>query len=293
MECKVDIPNVAGLKDQELTVGREFYLVCQGAWTKRPLEGSKFIVEETDKFKVNLLSAEFRNPSEVDLKVTSYKAGDIKFENLKFQHGDEIVELGPVQFSVATVLPQEKDAPKVEPFGPFGPFILHWPLLFWVLGLSLVVLVVFFFGRALWRWQQRRQLIEELSEKDSSMSAVHQFHHSMRKLVRDADLYDGARLETEQIRKSVGELKVIFQVFLTRELLVPVAKWPLAAVMKNLKRYHKTIYKQTHRDVLKLFSEFEKAQAATKLELTDFFRLQKNAQNLADQIDKLKEAERS
>lgn len=288
MECKLDIPKISGLKDNELTVGREFYLVCQGEWPKKPLDHAQFVLEPADKYRLKLVSAEFRNPEEVDLKVTSYQTGVTELPDLKLNIGEDVVSLGPVQFSVASVLPPPDPQTKPEPFGPIGPLILSWPIWLWISMAAFSVLVFGIMGRKTWRWWQRRQLIEQLSIHDSSMSALHQLHHSLRKLVREHSIHVGSSLSSEQIKNNIQEIYKIFQLFLTRELLVPADKWPISEVIKSTKRYDPLIYKECSKELVHAVSEFEKALAAKNLEMTDVLRLLERSRALAEKMDRLK-----
>ena len=159
MQCNLDIPKISGLEDNQLTVGREFYLNCKGDWPKDLVqEKLQFAGDANMKYTLKVVGFEFRSPEEADIKVVSYVAAKVQIPQLVITDGVKNVELGQVAFQVESVLPkpdaaaggmmpgQQQQPQKPEPFGPFGPATIPVPMLYWfaLLGsIAFVALVIF------------------------------------------------------------------------------------------------------------------------------------------------------
>ena len=287
MDCKVDIPPIQKLNDNELTVGREFYLVCKGVWPKVDLSEARLVLPEADKYKLQLLSAEYRSADEVDLKVVSYVAGPVQVQSPVLQAKEQSIEIGPVQFEVVSVLPTNPEE-KVEPYGPVGPLELIWPLWLWVGLVALAAMIATFGGQKLRRWLQRRKLIEEMSAHDSALSALHQLHHTFRKLQREKEIYVGSKIDAATIKEAVQEIRQAFLLFLTREFQVPALTWPLKEVLGSIKRYENTIYLAHAKAITDVVEELDKAVQSDKLILTDAIALMQKSRIVAEKVDQTK-----
>lgn len=292
MECRIDIPEVLNLKNGELSVGREFYLICQGEWPKLEFDNSRLILADSDKYKVKLISSEYKSSNEVALKLVSYTAGDVQIQNLQIAASGQVISLGNVKFQVASVLPPEPKE-KIEPFGPMGFEPLSWPIWYWVSLIITILLIAFVITKKIQRWFQRKKLIDELAVHDSSLSALSQLHQTMRKIVRDKKLYVGAEHDVISLKLIISDLKAAFQLFVTREVLIPVKDWPMKEVIKSLKRNHPKIYKECHKEFLLLSEEFDKAILAENLVLMDALTLLEKSRSFAEKVDLLKHREKS
>ena len=83
LRCDRQIPEVKGLKDQELTVGRHLILTCQGEIDPGfNIKQSQFKLEEQNKNSVAVLKADFVTSSSIAVDMTFYSAGDYKFPDL-------------------------------------------------------------------------------------------------------------------------------------------------------------------------------------------------------------------
>lgn len=287
MDCKVDIPKIEKLNDNELSVGREFYLVCKGAWPKVDLSEAQLVLAEADKYKLRLISAEYRSPEEVDLKVVSYVAGPVQVQNPALQIKDQRIEIGPVQFEVVSVLPTNPEE-KIEPYGPVGPLELVWPFWLWVSLFVVASLVAILGGRKLRRWLQRRRLIEEMSAHDSALSALHQLHQTFRKLQREKEIYAGSKIDSLAIKEAVQEIRQAFLLFLTREFQVPAMSWPLNEVLRYIKRYDNMTYVEHVKAIIDVVEELDKAVQSEKLILTDAIALLQKSRIVAEKVDQTK-----
>lgn len=265
IQCSVDIPKVSGLEDQQLTVGREFFLTCKGDWPKDlHQEALKFSGDENLKYQIKLLGFEFRSPEEADLKVTSHVAAQHRFPKLVLTDGVQNIELEGVQFQVHSVLPSQNaaEAQKVEPFGPFGPATIPVPLHYWLALVGGIALVAVLVGLRIWRFNQRREMLLRLKEHDAALSPLLEFHQSMRKLQRANSVFYGKEAEIEELRQGVHELSRMFKVYVSRRLKVPAFEWNERLIVKDIRQYHPAVYAEHSKKIHTLFSEFRKAENA-------------------------------
>ena len=293
-QCKIDIPKVAGLDDGVLTVGREFYLNCEGEWPKNLLqEKLHFAAPPEQKYVLRLMKFEFRTPTQADLTVTSYIAGEIKIPNLILTDETQHLELGPVDFQVKSVIQQgEKQGEKTEPFGPIGPATIGIPFFYWMILFAAIGIVTVSIVLRIWRASQRRAMLERLKQHDSAMTPIQEFHGSMRKLQRANPVFYGKEVGNEVLRAGIEELSRMFRIYLSRRLRVPAFEWSERLIMKDIQSYHGIIFNDHARKIRDLFTEFKKAQgSAEKLHSKDVTQLSESLRNALEGIEKAINAE--
>jgi len=297
IQCSVDIPKVAGLEDGQLTVGREFYLNCKGDWPKTLKQDHLKVAGNEDfKYQLKLLAFEFRTPEEADLKVTSYIAAKHQFPQLLLTDGDQVVDLGPLQFQVQSVLPpppapgtaEGAEAAKVEPYGPFGPVPIAVPALYWLLLLGSLFLAATLAGLKIWRLYQRREMLLRLKEHDAALSPMLEFHQSMRRLQRANPVFYGKEATAQELREGVETLSRMFKVYLSRRLKVPAFEWNERLILAEIRRYHPSVYENYFRRIRDLFTEFKKAEGAgQKLNGKDVSQLAETLRKTLEGIESL------
>lgn len=285
VQCKVDIPAVSGLEDQQITVGREFYLKCTGEWP-RGLNPDKVRIAsgEAIKYQLKLLGFEFRNPNEADLKVTSYLAGPHQFANLVVTDDAQSVELESIKFEVQSVLPKGE---KVEPYGAIGPATIPVPLLYWLVLGGSILLVGLLIGLRVWRYQQRKAMLERLKEHDLAATPIQQFHQSMRKLQRTNFAFYGKEAPIEDLQSGTEDLDKMFKIYLSRRLRVPAFEWNERLVLADIRRYHRKLYDEYAVKLRDLFNEFAKAKASVKtLKSHDLIQLSESLRKTLERIER-------
>lgn len=279
MQCAVDIPKISGLEDNQLTVGREFFLICKGDWPKDlQQENLQFAGDENMKYTLKVQGFEFRSPEEADIKVVSYVAGPVQIPALVITDGQKSVELGQVSFQVASVLPQqqtqEQTQEKVEPYGPFGPATIPVPWVYWLAFAGTLLIAGSLVALKVWRWNQRRSMLLRLKEHDVALAPMLEFHQSMRKLQRANPVFYGKAATPEELRAGTQELARMFKVFLIRRLKVPAFEWGERMILADIRRYHPAVHAEYAKKIQALFLEFRKAESAeTKLSASDLSQL--------------------
>lgn len=284
MQCDLDIPKISGLEDNQLTVGREFYLICKGDWPKDlKTESLAFEGDANMKYVLKILNFEFRSPTEADIKVTSYIAGKVQVPQLVITDGAQKVDLGQVAFEVTSVLPAQgaegmtagEQAPaKPEPYGPMGPAVIPVPLLYWLFLLAVILFTGGLIALRMWRFNQRREMLLRLKEHDVALSPLQEFHQAMRKLQRANAAFYGKEASEEELRSGMKELSRMFRVYVSRRLRVPAFEWGERLIVKELRREHRAVHDEYAKKIHGLFTEFRKAETTnTKITSSDVSQL--------------------
>lgn len=295
IQCKVEIPNVSGLKENELTVGREFLLACEGEFPKNLAQDKlQLVVKPEQKYSIKLLGFEFRSATQADIKVTSYTPGQVQFENLQIGDESQVVDLGPVSYKLESVLPPpeppkhgEQQA-KVEPYGPIGPMTISVPNLYWAILASIIGLIVLFIAARIFRYVQRRNMIERLKEHDSALSPVAEFHQNFRRMQRVNTVFFGGQAKPEDIPLCLDETRGMLKLYITRRYQIPALEWGPRLILKNLKKYHPKVYQETGDELEKLIKEFLHAhEDRAGISSSDMLNLTKRTRLLVEEMERL------
>jgi hypothetical protein len=291
IQCKTEIPSLPGLPDNELTVGREFLLICEGEIPKGlQQERISFVLTPEQKYNLKILGFELRSFSEADFKVTSYSAGAVRFDDLQVTDGTTTFSLGPVQWNVVSVLPKQQpgeEKTKLEPFGPIGPANLSIPALYWAIFAAIVGLFVLVFFARIYRAVQRRNMIQRLKEHDSALSPLGQFHQSFRKLQRVNPVFFGGVTDHNQIVDCLKTTNEMYRLFLTRRFQVPAMEWSDRLVLKDLKRYHPLVFSEFSIEMKKIFKEIERGfQDKDTLQEKDVLNIATQVRLLVEKLEK-------
>lgn len=289
--CQVSVPPVQGLEENVLTVGREFYLVCKGQFAGKDLSGSaqRVLEEGQDTYDLKIFETAFLSPEELQIKATSYRAGTHQIENLKLQWGEQVVELGPIQFEVQTVI--EKTDQTVEPYGPIA-LTMSWPLILWIVLGALLIFVLTFFGFRIRRHVQRKALIEELRQHDSALTPLAEVHQKYRRWRREHPFFYGHSASQEELKKFLNEVEHAYRLFLVRVFKIPALKWGVGLILRDLKKYHRGVYDEFKIDIRRYFLELSKAQEAATLQSQDMIQLTEGLRILAEKITQFQEKRR-
>lgn len=292
IQCKMEIPAIQGLNDNELTVGREFLLVCEGEFPRTLVqEKLHFVLRPQEKYQIQLLGFEFRTPTQADLKVTAYRAGQSQFQDLQVTDGTEVLSLGPIQYVVQSVLPKpEPGQPqaKQEPFGPIGPASLGVPMLYWAILAGVVGLAALIFVVRVVRVVQRRSMLARLREHDSALSPMSQFHQSFRRLQRVNTVFFGGQADPEHIKQCLDETSAMFRLFLTRKYQVPAFEWNDRLILKDIKKYYPQVFAEYSEDLKKLLKEYARGfEDKDRLKERDVLNIATNTRLLVEKLERV------
>lgn len=291
-DCKMDIPEVAGLPANQLTVGRDFIVTCEGEFPKDlVIEKLQFAFEKpNEKYILHLRSFEFRSSTTAEMKVTSYLAAQVEVPNLVLTDGTQKIELGRLAFKVESVMPpQDPQNPetKQEPFGPIGPATLPVPPLYWALLAGVIALALVAAGFKIYRTVQRRRMLEDLREHDAALSPLAQFHQSFRKLQRQNRVFFGVQdVPPEDILQTLTESYHMFKLYITRRFQVPAMEWSPRLVLKDVRKYHPRIFAEHGDELGKVYKEFERAsQDKAHLKAQEVLAIANHARNLVERME--------
>jgi len=285
MQCNLDIPKISGLEDNQLTVGREFYLICKGDWPKDLIqEKLHFSGDETMKYALKMRGFEFRSPEEADIKVVSYLAGKVQIPQLILTDGVKTVDLGQHAFQVESVLPKpeaggglmpgQEQQQQPKPFGPVGPATIPVPILYWLVLVGAVVFVVMVVALRSWRFNQRRAMLQRLKEHDVAISPMQELHQSMRKLQRANAVFYGKEASEAELQEATKELSRMLKVYVSRRLSVPAFEWSERLILNDIRKYHPPVFAEYGTKLRTLFTEFKKAESPqAKLTANDVSQL--------------------
>ncbi len=251
VKCSVQIPDVIGLEKEVLTVGRHFYLNCQGSWDSAFDFSKAFVVlDENNKNTIKVFKIEARNTNTLDVDLVLYIAGEIKTSNFKITDGVHEIDLGAQQFKVKTVLEQKNEKPQ-EPFG-YIVSELNWPWQYTAAAVTVFVFIIaaiiaFFLNQIKWRGR-----LDRLKNFDSALSPDSQFYKEIRK----AEKKDFLMFDLEKICKTyiLRSYKVPAFELSNRQIISYIKK--TNPRLKNERRQIFNLFKDI--DFLKKESDFEK-----------------------------------
>lgn len=244
VKCTTVIPDVPDLKAQELTVGRHFFLNCQGNWDKSfDFTKAQFVTDEQNKFILKLFKAEARSTDSFDVDMTLYQAGQVQFPDLVISDGTLQVSLGPQKFEVVSVLPKP-DPQKPEPPKPFGYAIgmLHWPMAYTIIFAVMVLAVIIQAIALAARTQRWKQLAAVVQSFDSIQEPDNQFYKTIREL--------------EKKDYPIAEIEKAAKVYILRRFSVPIFNLDLRETVAFIKKRHPQL-KEQRRQVYNIVKDIE------------------------------------
>ncbi|MBX2987139.1 MAG: hypothetical protein KF802_04505 [Bdellovibrionaceae bacterium] len=282
--CRMDIPEAPGLAPGELTVGREFLYGCTGPWPEWK-EGAvlTLVLPPEQRFQARLLEAKRTSSDTYEMKLTGYAAQPVKIEKLIVTDGVSQADLGPLDFTVKSVLDPAK--PEQEPYGPIGPMNLGIPLMWWAGGAVLLVALGLLVARLSYRRWQRRRLLEKIREHDAAVSPLAQLHQTLRRLHRESALFAGEDVSSAEAVRVVSELEEAFRIFLMRRFLLPAQEWRDALILKEFRKEHEELAELKGSELQRLMREFHAARHARHVEGRDALQLTKQTRQLAEVLD--------
>lgn len=244
VKCAVNIPEVSDLKSQELTVGRHFFLTCEGEWDKSfDFTKAQFLTDEQTKFVFKLFKAEARSTESFEVDMTLYAAGKVQFPNMIISDGTLQISMGQQTFEVVSVLPKPDPQAK-EPPKPFGFAIssLHWPMAYTLIFAALILAVIVQAIMLAARSQRWKRLAEVVLAYDSVQAPDNQFYKTIR--------------EIEKKDYPIAEIEKATKVYILRRFRVPIFNLDLKETISFIKKRHPQL-KELRRQVYNIVKDIE------------------------------------
>jgi len=208
VQCQQTVPEVPGLKDQEITVGRHVVFECSGQWDKSfDFKKAEVKMPEENKYTLKVLKAEARSVSDFEVDVAFYMAGPYKFPDFVLTDGTSEIHLGEKNINVVSVIEQKEPQKPPQPFGAILPIQLKWPAYYMMIAVGIILAVV---AIVLWVIRLRyrySKLISKLKNYDSPISADRQFY----KAIRQAEINNYPAKDVEHA----------FRLYVTRMYQIP------------------------------------------------------------------------
>lgn len=303
LQCKIEIPQVQGLQDNELTVGREFLFVCDGEFPKDLKQDKlEFVKTPEMKYQIKLLGFEFRSSTQADIKATSYVVGPLRLPQLQLTDGNYVLNLGDQVFTLATVItppaetggvPAEAGAqsqtaaPPPQPFPAMGPMNIPVPVLYWTILAVVVGGICVSLVYKVFRVIQRKNMLEKLKQYESVQTPEQQYHASYRKLQRTSPIFYDQVINTEDVQVVVRDTMTFFKTYLTRKYQVPALDWNDKLILRDIKKYHPKVYEEHQKDLEKILKEYSLAlKEQNKLTQVDAKNLANNSRSLVEKLER-------
>lgn len=248
LRCDRQILDVSGLKDQELTVGRHLLLSCQGEVDPGfNIKESQFKLDEKSLNTIHVFKADFKSASVIEVDMTFYSSGELKFSDLILVDGKNELHLGPQNFKIESVLEKKADGKPQEPYGAILPASITWPVLYTFIVIGLFLMILGGLAAVINRRIKYRNLISKLKNYDSITNPDLQFYKSIR--ASEANEYP-----MDQVEKS-------FRLYLLRRFRVPAFDLKDAALLSFFKNSHPWLKKE-RQEIKKILSDIQLISAA-------------------------------
>jgi hypothetical protein len=241
VRCTTEVPEVTGLEKDVLTVGRHFYLNCEGSWN-REFDFSKAfaVVDENSKNTIHIFKIEARNANSFDVDLILYVTGEFKTQDFKISDGTHEIDLGPQMFKVKSVI----DAKAEKPPEPHGYIVsnMNWPWQYSALGLLILISLaslafIFIFNYRKWKGRFGR-----LRQYDSPQAADSQFYKDIRKL--------------EKKDFPIDDLEKSIKLYLLRSYRIPLFEMTNKETISLLKKKYPR-FKDERRMVFNLLKDLQ------------------------------------
>lgn len=285
MSCELKIPNQPGLEENVLTVGRIFQLKCSAMVPEDfNFENAKLELAEKDKlsFKVFKVSAEDKGT--LVLESTLYRAGEWKLDDLVLTDAKQKISLGKFETNVKSVI---QEGVKAEAYGPIGPLIIPIPWVYIFILASALLLALGSLGLNWRRRWQRKSLLKRLREYETPLSALQQFHAESRRWQRENTFFYDSKVNDESIGKVLKEIDQQVRIYFIRRFQIPALEWNQNLILKDLKKYHRSIYNENLDIIKKWFTEVARALSPQfQLKPQDVVQLREEARKLLEKLDR-------
>ncbi|HEX4923372.1 MAG TPA: hypothetical protein VFV50_04770 [Bdellovibrionales bacterium] len=263
--------------NNQLTVGQVLTMKCAGPEIGfDPLKIKLVVPGDPKGYALKILRVKALQPSGGEFDVTTYAVGEHRDAQFVLTDGAKEARVEPLSYNVRSVIPQGQPP---EPFGPFGPWQMSWPLWWWLVLIGAIILLGLFIWRRGRKIAKQRKLRLEVEEYCKRHFPFDEFQRELRQMDRKLERGQG------NPREMVQAMSQSFRLFLMRTLVIPAPELGDRALRREVwKRYKTKLKKETHQDLTKFITELRRAdrpdiQAADVAQLVDW------AQKLSESID--------
>lgn len=263
-----------------LTVGAKFQAKCAGDIAVEWPEGGMDVVfpKKEEAFALAVLEETKLGTNEVELVVTAYKPGKHAPEYVRFVKGGVGFEVAKPEWEVQSVLKPNEPA---QPYPPFGPWGLAFPMWVLVLAAAILALAMFFIFRKLRRYNQRQRMLADLARHKTALAPINQFYRDSRQLRRRLDQAKSA----EELKILAEELNKEFRLYVLRQFQIPTFDWSDRAIVDDLRKRHRKVYSEAGDRLRKTLRELSRMTAQNQILLPDIEQLHRMSLDTAERIE--------
>lgn len=252
VDCRINIPEVSGLEDNKMTVGRKFNLNCIGEYDSQ-FDFSKANIKN-ESLEVKFFGAKAVNASEFDAVFTLYKAGEHQLSQLVLTDGLVDIQLKAPSVIVESVLVPTTDGKPQEPYGPIFPVKIAVPFLYFVIIASAFLSILAY---SLFRTRKivyYNGLRSRLKQYDSPVEPDTQFYKSLR--------------SSEKSDYPVELIEKAFKLYNLRAYKIPLFDLSNSKAIKYFKYQHPQL-KETRMALHRLLEEMEELKSRETLSVDE------------------------
>lgn len=277
-----------GSPPESLSIGTKFSLACEGPAASLNKDKLSLEVSKENQFALRLLETKSLSDTSAEFVATSWKSGEVKLQNPILTDGSSRVALGDIRFTVTSVLKDEKQ----EPYPPWGPLALSWPIWVWISALVFFGLLFFLIWGRVRYAVRRKKLLKALEKNPLAIEPYHQFNKDLRRLARQVPALSSAWNENDR-RAYLDEIDQALRWYIARTLVVPVLDQPKHEVIRDLNRKHKKLLKDLRREFTVTLTELDRARREpARMTVEDAHQIAELARNLVDRMREREEEKR-
>ncbi len=246
VECRISVPAVKGLADDQITVGRHLNLNCKSlAATNFNFSKAQFKISEKNPYDFKIFGISQKAEGDFVVDFTLYSAGEHQLSQYVLTDGANEVSINAPAVTVASVLPAQQDGKPPQAFGPLFPIAIAVPLYYYILLLAFIVVAVSLAALRIKRLAYYKKLKIKLKDYSSPSDPDTQFY----KTIRQAEKSDYPFAQVEQA----------FRLYNLRTYQIPMFDLSNEKALKYFK-YNDPKSKNIRLNLQKILDEFETLQ---------------------------------
>lgn len=289
VESNLPVWNCKSLAPDGMTVGTIVQADCV---TSAPLDrnflSSKkvLILPKGQEHSLKILKYDPVGEKQIKLSWTSYQSGQHVFTNGVVLKVDDLpIVIKGLSVRVESVLKPSPDGQMPKPYGPFGPFVMSLPVVFWAIFAVTVLAGLVFAVLKLRRIWQRRKLVASLEQYDKAEAPSTEFYQQIRKLHKHNAVFNSSSPTEVDFHEALKALGDAYATYVTRKLQVPVNQWSSHVIEQEVQRYFSEWARRDQGRLKRNLDSVRKLASETRLDHRDIQALLKVLSQWVDEAD--------
>lgn len=240
-----------------ITVGEVLALDCQGDSVElQNRDQIQFVPPKDKPLAYKILEIKELSTTGGKFLFTTYHAPQKDWSGMQFTDGASTWDVEIEGEPIVSVLPEDSGEPPV-PYGPYGPFVLAWPLWIWVLLIPILLMIILPV-RAIVRRVQRSSNLKAALVKRGNVAPMPAFHKAQRYIVKS--LYAFRSGTMEERAQVISRMRESLADYLLGEFHILVKDDLERREERNLRNQLKTSMSvQLIKDLRLVLTEFDRA----------------------------------